>query len=238
MAVRVSALIPAYNEADVIGDTVRAALSIPRVVEVVVADDDSTDNTAEAARSAGAHQVISLGRNVGKGGALDAIWRRAAGDIFLLLDADLGRSVTEAEKLLAPVLDGEADMAIAVLSGVGPVAGGDGSARLAPRSKGFGLVVRTARLGIRALTGRWVTAPLAGPRAVRRDVVERAGGFGAKFGVEVALTIDALRMGCRVIEVPVRMVHRASGRNVQGFLHRGGQMVDVLRALGRKALRL
>jgi len=235
MAVRVSALIPAYNEGDVIGDTVRAVLSIPGVAEVVVGDDGSTDDTAEAAGSAGAHLIISLKRNVGKGGVLNTISKQAAGEVFLLLDADLGRSAAEGGKLLAPVLKGDADMTVAVLSGAERVSTDFGSPRLAHRSQGFGLVVGTARLGIRVLTGEWVTAPLAGPRAVRRDIVERAGGFEPRFGVEVALTIDALRMGCRVIEVPVHMVHRVSRRDLRGFLHRGGQMVDVVRTLGRKA---
>mgnify|MGYP001153377046 CR=1 FL=1 len=237
MAVRATALIPAYNEADVIAGTIEAALAIPGVDEVIVGDDGSTDGTADVARKAGAHQVIRLNRNSGKGGVLNAIRQHASGDVLLLLDADLGPSASEGAKLLAPVLDGEADMAIAILCASDALEGRDGAPTLRPRSGGFGLVVRTARFGIKALGGQCMTAPLAGPRAVRREIVEKAGGFEAKFGVEVALTIDALRMGSRVIEVPVRMVHRASGRDLRGFLHRGGQLVDVVRALANKALR-
>lgn len=237
MAARASALIPAYNEADVIAGTIEAVLAIPGVDEVIVGDDGSSDGTADVARAAGAHKVIRLDSNSGKGGALNAIRQHASGDVLLLIDADLGPSAAEGEKLLAPVLSGDADMAIAILCASESIEGKNGSPTLKPRSGGFGLVVKTARFGIKALGGQRMAAPLAGPRAVRREIVEKAGGFDARFGVEVALTIDALRMGSRVIEVPVCMVHRASGRDLRGFLHRGGQLVDVVRALGNKALR-
>ncbi len=237
MAVRASALIPAYNEADVIAGTIRAVLSIPGVDEVIVGDDGSSDGTADVARAAGAHKVVRLDRNSGKGGALNAIREHASGEALLLIDADLGASAAEGEKLLAPVLEGSADMAIAILCAAESIEGSGGSPTLKPRSGGFGLVVKTARFGIKLLGGQRMTAPLAGPRAVKREIVERAGGFEARFGVEVALTIDALRMGSRVIEVPVCMVHRASGRDLKGFLHRGGQLVDVVRALVSKTLR-
>lgn len=235
MTQRVCAIIPAHNEADVISDTVRGALSIPEVSEVVVVDDGSTDNTAKVASASGAGQVLMLSRNVGKGGALNKALPMAKADVILLLDADLGISAKEAAKLLYPVLEGDADMTIAVFKG-----GSDskaGSTKLASRSGGFGTVMRTARLGIRLLTGRWVASPLAGPRALKREILERTGGFAPRFGVEVGLTIDALRMGYRVMEIPVHMVHRPSGRDVKGFVHRGRQMLDMLGVLGRKALR-
>ena len=238
MAVRVSAIIPAYNEADVISETVRAALSIPAVSEVIVVDDGSYDGTVNAARSAGAHQVVALSRNSGKGGALNRAWPSAMGDVLLLLDADLGASAGEGAKLLKAVLDGDADMAIAVLGRSREPQASGGGPGLAERSGGFGLVVKTARLGIRLLTGKRMKSPLAGPRALKREIVEKAGGFAPRFGVEVGLTVDALRMGYRVVEVPVGMVHRASGRDLRGFAHRGRQMMDVLRTIGRKALRI
>jgi glycosyltransferase involved in cell wall biosynthesis len=199
VAQRVCAIIPAHNEADVISDTVRGALSIPEVSEVVVVDDGSTDNTAKVASASGAGQVLMLSRNLGKGGALNKALPMAKADVILLLDADLGVSAKEAAKLLYPILEGDADMTIAVFKG-----GSDskaGSTKLASRSGGFGTVMRTARLGIRVLT------------------------------------IDALRMGYRIMEIPVHMVHRPSGRDVKGFVHRGRQMLDMLGVLGRKVLR-
>ncbi|MHB0912182.1 MAG: glycosyltransferase family 2 protein [Armatimonadota bacterium] len=223
MAKRVSAIIPAHNEADLIGETVAAVREIPGVTEVVVVDDASTDDTAQVARSAGADRVIILEENAGKGGALNAAWPDA-GEVLLLLDADLGASAREAEALLRPVLGGDAEMTVGIFGR--KVEGG-----LAAKSRGFGSVVRLARFGIRAFTGKTMQAPLSGQRALVREIVERMGGFPSGFGVEVGLTIDALRMGYRVEEVPVEMVHRPSGRDIRGFVHRGKQMAHVLRTL-------
>lgn len=225
----VSAIIPAFNEADVIADTIQAVSGIPGVTQIVIVDDGSSDNTASVAAALQVGPVVTLERNIGKGGALNKALPQATGDILLLLDADLGKSASEAVNLLQPVLNGEADMTIAIFKPV------DSDGKLAARSGGFGLAMKTARLGIRLLGGKWVEAPLSGQRAFKREIVEKR-GFAPKFGVEVGLTIDALRGGYRVVEVPVRMVHRPSGRSVRGFMHRGRQMADVLLTLGRKAL--
>jgi glycosyltransferase involved in cell wall biosynthesis len=236
----VSVVIPAYNEADVIGDTVRGALTIPGVVEVIVIDDGSTDNTTQVARDAGA-QVVKLPNNVGKGGALNSGWQKAKGQVILLLDADLGESAREGALLVEPVACDKADMAIAMFVRGSEEPNPEACDKrniLRTRSGGFGTVVRLAKLGIWILTGRWMESPLAGPRALKREIIERAGRFADKFGVEVGLTVDALRMGYRVMEVPVKMVHRASGRDIRGFLHRGRQMVDVIRTLMNKALKI
>ncbi|MDI6829463.1 MAG: glycosyltransferase family 2 protein [Armatimonadota bacterium] len=237
MATQISALIPAYNEADVIAHTIKAALDIPGVSEVIVIDDGSSDDTAEVARSAGAHDVLILQSNVGKGGALNVGFRKSKGNVLLILDADLGPSAAEAVKLLEPVVRDEADMAIAVLSGRMPENLENNVSSLGPKSGGFGLVVKTARFGIKLLAKREMQAPLAGPRALKREIIDKLGGFEPRFGVEVGLTIGALRAGYRVIEVPVNMVHRASGRDVRGFIHRGRQFLDVVFTLFKKLVR-
>jgi len=225
----VSAIIPAYNEADVIADTIQAVSRIPGVSQIVVADDGSSDSTVSIAMAVNAGPVVMLGRNRGKGAALNKALSQANGEVLLLLDADLGKSASEAVNLLEPVLSGEADMTIAVFKPT------DADGKLSSRSGGFGLAMKTARLGIRLLGGKWVQSPLSGQRAFKREIVEKR-GFALRFGVETGLTIDALRGGYRVVEVPVRMVHRPSGRSLRGFVHRGRQMADVLLTLGRKAL--
>lgn len=237
MGKEVSAIIPAHNEADLIGDTVKAVRNIPGVSQVVVVDDASSDATAEVAEQAGADLVVLLRKNLGKGGALNEGWSCASGDVLLLLDADLGSSAVEARRLIGPVLDDTADMTIAAFGRVPDEPGFDVSTSQGARSGGFGLVMRVAKLGIRLLTGKRVIAPLSGQRAVKREVIEKAGGFASKFGVEVALTVDALRLGYRIEEVPVSMVHRPSGRDVRGFMHRGRQLMDVIRALFAEAIK-
>lgn len=222
----VIALIPARNEADRIGDTVRAALAIADVDRVLVVDDGSTDETSSIARSAGA-EVVRLERNAGKGGALNTgLYRvRDDADILLLLDADLGATASEGATLLGPVLAGDADMTVGVLP-------------KPPGSGGFGLVKGLARLGIRRLGGGFeATAPISGQRALSRAAWQAATPFAAGYGAEVALTVRALRAGLRVVEVPVEMTHAATGKDVAGFTHRGRQFVQIAAALFRLATR-
>jgi glycosyltransferase involved in cell wall biosynthesis len=228
--IRVSVLVPAYNEAARIGATVRAARaalgeSLPAgAFELIVADDGSRDETAALAEAAGAGCVLR-GPHAGKGAALRRAAAAARGDLFLLLDADLGETAAELVHLLRPVLAGEADMTIAIFAAAGGT----------PRA-GFGWVIGLARWGVRRLTGRTLAAPLSGQRAMRREVWERVGGPEGGFGAEVGFDVDALRAGFRVLEVPTAMAHAATGRDVRGFLHRGRQFVAVARVLGKRAL--
>ena len=224
----VTAVIPAHNEAETIGATVAAVRRIAAVDDIVVVDDGSSDETAAEAENAGAGKVVVLERNRGKGAALSAGIAAARGDTLLFLDADLGESAAHSLPLIQAVLSGETDMAIAILPAV--------QAKDGSRAGGFGFVLRLARWGIRRLTGRTMKAPLSGQRALRREVVGRMKRLDRGFGVEVGLTIDALRGGFRVEEIPAPLTHRATGRDVKGFLHRARQFSDVFLAIARRAV--
>lgn len=224
----VVALIPAHDEADRIAATVVAARAIPGVTRVLVVDDGSTDGTARIALAAGA-EVLRLDSNVGKGKALDEGLARVGedADILLLLDGDLGASASQGALLLAPVLAGQADMTVATFP--------------PPRAKaGFGLVRGLARFGIRRLGGAAgrefaAAAPISGQRALTRASWEKVTPFAFGYGVEVALTVRALRSGMRVVEVPTTMEHAATGRDAAGFAHRGRQFLHVAIAIARLA---
>lgn len=211
----ITALIPAKDRADTIRQTVLAVL--PVADDVLVVDDGSCDDTAAQALRAGA-RVLRLPANVGKGGAVAAgVAASPDADVYLLVDADVGDTAALASALLAPVLADEADMTIGVL----PAAAGRG---------GFGKVRDFARRGIRRACGFETRAPLSGQRAVKGPLL-RSLDLASRFGLEVGLTIDAVRAGARVIEVDVPMEHRHTGRSVAGFRHRGRQGRDVARAL-------
>ena len=216
----VAVLIPAHNEATRIGDTVRAALSIPGVTRVVVVDDGSSDDTDRVAEQAGA-KVVRLFGNHGKGAALESGAARVAdADVILLLDADLGETAEQGALLLVPVLARSADMTIARFP------------RVSAGAAGFGLVKRLAAWGIARFGGELEsTAPLSGQRALTRACFATVRPFSAGYGAEVGLTIRALRAGFRVAEVETTMTHAATGRDVRGFVHRGRQFVHVALAL-------
>lgn len=219
----VAVLIPAHNEAERVADTVMRALKLSNVTQVVVVDDASTDNTAQLAKAAGA-TVLQLAANAGKGAALEAGASEIQGaDIVVLLDADLGQTASQADLLIQPVLAGKADMTVATFP--------------RPANKaGFGLVKRLARWGIARMGGGYLAdAPLSGQRALTRECLSAIRPFASGYGVEVALTVRALRRGMRVLEVPTEMAHAATGRDVSGFVHRGRQFVHVAQALARLA---
>jgi glycosyltransferase involved in cell wall biosynthesis len=216
----VSILIPAYNESRIIHDTILAIKNTGKVNQIIVINDGSRDETSVIAKNSGA-EVIDLSQNIGKGGALNQGLKYAKGDIIGLIDADLGKSASEVEKLLDPIIENKADMTIG---------------RFPPAKKrgGFGLVTSLAKRGIRWFTGLEVSSPLSGQRVLRRLVIQKIGSFESGFGVEVGLTIDVFRHGFRVKEIPVQMTHAETGRDLVGFLHRGHQFIDVVLVLLRR----
>jgi len=227
---RVCALVPAYNEVDRIGLTVDALKSRRQIDYVMVIDDGSTDGTAEAARKAGADEVIVLARNSGKGAALTAGFHAAPpkSEVFLLLDADLGRTATEAVKLIEALDSLGVDMVIGMLPPDKTLdsAGSSGG--------GMGLVVRLARWGLARKTGSIWKQPLSGQRAIKRQVIEKIEGtFASGFGVEVALTLVAVKAGFKVIEVETAFRHRVTENNWMDLLHRSKQLIDVAKVIAR-----
>lgn len=215
----VTAIVPAWNEVATVARTVGAARAVTR--DVLVVDDGSADGTAPAAAAAGA-RVVRLPRRCGKAAAVLAGAAVTAGAVIVLIDADVGDTAAEAARLVEPVQAGAADMAIALL----PPSGARG---------GRGFAVGLARRGIRLLAGVTLQAPLSGQRALRREVL-RAYRGARGFGLEVGLTIDALRAGFRVVEVPAAMRHRVGDLGLTASLHRALQGRDVAWTLARRSL--
>jgi hypothetical protein len=206
-------LVAARDEEPMIAATVSALREAFPGAAVVVADDGSRDGTAAAAEAAGA-RVVRLPRR-GKGQALTLAEREAPPGGVVVCDADLAGD-------LRPLLDGDADLEIAVLA--------------ARQGGGFGLAKRTGRALVRAFSGYAPREPLSGQRALSAVARERCFPLAAGFGCEVRMTIDAVRAGLGVGERELPLRHRATGRDAAGFLHRGRQLRDALLACGPLAL--
>lgn len=215
----ITAIIPAHNEAERIGTTLRALQEQNCVDEIIVVDDGSKDQTAECAAPY-ANRVIRLTRNCGKGAALAEGVRNTRGDILLFLDADLEEHAKLCDSLLEPVVSGEVDMTIARFP-------------IARRKGGFGLVKGLARWSVRQLTGQTIEATLSGQRAMKREVADGLLYIPSGFGIELGLTVHALRSGFSVKEIPLPMSHRETGRDLSGFLHRGKQFTAIVQTLIR-----
>jgi glycosyltransferase involved in cell wall biosynthesis len=227
MAADLAVIVTARNEAERLGATLRA---LPEA-ELWVADDASEDATAAVAARAGA-RVVTAPKRLGKGGAAtlaaEALLRER--DPYVLLaDADLGESARALQALVdavsvppRPVVPAmreevaEADLAIATFA---TRTGG-----------GFGIAVGTARWAIHRASGRTMTAPISGQRAMRPGVLPQLLPFATGFGMETGMTIDALRKGLTVVEVELDLEHRSTGKTLGGFVHRGRQARDILRA--------
>ena len=220
----VLALVAARNEEDSVRLTVKALSEIPGIDQVVVVSDGSSDRTAEEAQEAGA-RVLTMRRRAGKGRALEeALDRVPRARVYLLVDGDVGESASQVEALLEPVRRGELDVAIARF----PVLAGGG----------FGLVKGAARWMIRRASACDPEEPLSGQRAITWEALSACRPLAEGFGLETAMTIDAARLGFRIGEVPVTMTHRATGRGLRGFAHRGRQGLDILRAALPRLLHL
>jgi glycosyltransferase involved in cell wall biosynthesis len=227
MATDTFVIVAAHNEAERIGATLAAlALSFPDA-PVFLADDGSTDATSQIARDAGA-QVVRSERDIGKGGAATEAARQALrqaradagcewqGSIFVLCDGDLAESARELGALADAVRRGAGDVAVAAFS---RRVGG-----------GFGLALAFARWAIRRRCGLRTKAPISGQRALSGRALADVLPFAHGFGMEVGMTIDAVRHGHDVVEVELDLSHRASGRTLSGFGHRARQLVDFARA--------
>ncbi len=86
-----------------------------------------------------------------------------------------------------------------------------------------------ARWAIRSRCGYEATAPISGQRAMRAEVLRAVLPFADGYGMEIGMTVDAVRAGYRVIELELELEHRATGRSLGGFLHRGRQLRDFAR---------
>lgn len=233
-------VVAAHNEADRIAATLTALAGAFPGAPLWVADDGSSDCTAELARAAGA-RVVRSERVIGKGGAMTAAARHAldddagAGDgggggddeatvargeataegdgrVFVLCDGDLGDSAAALARLADVVHAGDADVAVAAFA---RRVGG-----------GVGLALAFARWSIASRCGLHTRAPISGQRALTAAALRDVLPFAYGYGMEIGMTIDAVRAGHTLVEVELDLSHRASGRTLAGFAHRARQLLD------------
>jgi glycosyltransferase involved in cell wall biosynthesis len=222
-------IVAAYNEADRIGATLDALASAFPRARVLLADDGSTDATASIAAGLGAH-VVRSERMLGKGEAVTLAAREALGNaralqveqevVFILCDGDLGSSAGALVALTDAVASGQGDLVVAAFS---RRVGG-----------GIGLALGFARWAIRRRCGLQTVAPISGQRALSAAVLADVLPFAHGFGMEIGMTIDAVRRGHRLIEIELDLEHRATGRTAAGFAHRARQLLDFARVYVRR----
>lgn len=198
-----SVLIPAFNEEHYIEQVLEEVLNAPlpegMELEVVVVDDASTDRTGQVlerfARSHANLRLLSHSVNQGKGAALRSAIQQAKGDVIVIQDADLEYSPSDYEKLLKPILNGDADVVY-------------GSRFLSSDYRR--VLYFWHSLGNRFLTAFSncftnlnLTDMETCFKMTRACILQSIPIRSNRFGVEPELTAKFAKRGCRIYEVPV-----------------------------------
>ena len=218
-------IVAAHNEAERIGVTLAALAEALPEARLLVADDASIDGTSSIAMARGA-SVVSRRRPHGKGANVTAAAQAAIGEFedeatVLICDADLGESAGRLAALVKAVEREDCDLAIGAFR--------------ESRGGGFGFTLGYARRAVERSCGARLEAPLSGQRAMRVAILRPLLPFAEGWGMETAMTIDAVRAGIRVEEIEIPLEHRATGRTPAGFLHRARQLRDIRRAVRTRA---
>ena len=197
---RIAVLIPCCNEEFTIAGVVSQFRAELPDAEIYVFDNNSTDRTVAEARAAGA--LIFYEKRQGKGFVVQSMFRKISADVYVMVDGDGTYPAAEVHRLIAPILNDEADIV------VGSRLHHEATSQIKTRNRlgnRFFLYVLNYTLGAS------ITDMLSGYRAFNRGFVKSVPLFGGGFETETELTIKALHRGFRLVEVPVNLTARPEG---------------------------
>ena len=205
MPSRISVIIPAFNEEDSIG-LVLDALPQNLIHEVIVVDNNSTDNTARSASEKGARVVAEQRRGYGSA-CLKGISVLDNPDIVVFLDGDFSDYPEEIVKLVAPIESGEMDFVL-------------GSRMILPESRSA--LLPQSRYGnqlavfLMRLFFRHKFTDLGPFRAIRYESLKIIAMQDTNFGWTVEMQIKAVKKGLRILEIPVKYRERVGVSKITG----------------------
>ncbi|HZG60752.1 MAG TPA: glycosyltransferase family 2 protein [Anoxybacillus sp.] len=226
---KVVVFLPAHNEEKAIGEVIK---KIPRhfhpmvEVKVLVIDDGSTDQTVAVAKAAGADYIYQMGKNQGLGAAVRKGLQeclRLGADIGVMIDADNEYPAEQIPDLLAPIFSGEADYTM--------------GSRFLGTINGMKLHRRLGNYFFTFLQSlllrKWIYDGQSGMRAFSRQAMENA-EIIHDYNYAQVLTLNLVRKGFRVKEVPIRYKVRTTG---ESFIKFKAYMTSVLPAIWKEMKR-
>ena len=198
---RIAVLIPCYNESVTIKKVVEDYKKVLPEAVIYVYDNNSTDNTAELAKEAGAE--VRYERRQGKGNVIRTMFRDIDADCYVMIDGDDTYPADNARELVDAVLNGEADMVI-----------GDrlSSTYFTENKRPFhNSGNKIVRWSINKLFHSDVTDIMTGYRAFSRQFVKSYPVLSKGFEIETEMTIHCLDKNFKIVEIPVSYRDRPEG---------------------------
>jgi len=204
--VKLSILVPVFNEAGSLEETIRRVRSVRLSKEIIVIDDGSTDGTRQILErlereAKNNHdplnelKVVFQPVNQGKAAALRAGVKHVTGDIVIIQDADLEYDPQDYMKLLEPILDGTAD----VVYGTRFYGGGPHRVLFFWHYLGNQALTFFSNM----LTNLNLSDMEVGYKVFKAEVIKNIEIKSNRFGFEPEVTVKVAKMGCRVYEVPI-----------------------------------
>ncbi len=195
---KLSVVMPVYNESRTIREIVTQVQAVPMEKEILIVDDGSTDGTREILREMDGRdgvRVFLQPKNQGKGAAVSVGFRYATGDVVVVQDADLEYDPREYGKLLRPIEDGHAD----VVYGSRFLGGGERRVLYFWHTVGNRLLTLASNM----VTNLNLTDMETCYKMFRREVVQSMRIESRRFGIEPEITAKVARRGYRIYEVPI-----------------------------------
>ena len=218
---KLSIIVPCYNERETLGEVLQRLMKLQLLceVEVIVVDDGSTDGSAKVVEKFPKVQLIRHEVNKGKGAALKTGIEKSSGDFILIQDADLEYFPEDIPKLIDPILSDKADV----------VLGSRFLGKPEGMSRSHLFANKLLSCATRILFNSKITDVMTGYKVFPRKAFEGISIISRSFDIETELVGNFLKLGLRVVEVPIQYRYRRSGKSKIMWKHGFASLWTLLR---------